>query len=1004
MINLIPFFYALHFIMMGCCIMAASMRKKIISALIMITIIPLLLLGFFVYQEMEKALENEIREGASKEMIQMDHAINIMLSDMKEDCQFLASNPFVEMADTVGAFYNLQQDFIPPGNDSVHEKIYRELERYGQQHPQVAYAYLGTESGGFIGWPRRPAQKGLDPRQRPWYRPAIDNQEDTFLSEPYESFDGSKFTVTASHFVRNFDGKIIGVLGIDVSLEQFTRKIAEMKIGTTGYVFMLSKNGTVMAHPNPTYLSQNIAKLANGGALTPKWSWTSWDFPEYAKLLTGDTYFETVIEGQRCFVNVQNSMTKNWMLVSVVTADEVASKARNLSISIVAGTILLIVVILAFIPAFSHKLMQRMDDLVKHLNTMATGDFSERLPYDLLISQDEVGRVAKAIDYMQTTRQQAEWELQASNEELAATYGQLAATESELRVQLEQLSLKTEELTKSEERYRLIVAGSKDAIWDWDIKTGTVTLLGTWADNLQIAHMFTECDLFDPRVEAKVHPEDIMLRRRKIQDHLAGFTPEYVCEYRIITQSQEILWVVGRGKALFDAAGKPVRMAGSMTDITREKLQNMKIEHMAYHDALTGLANRVAFTEKLAVELDVEGGCGSGALLFIDLDNFKMINDSMGHAVGDQFLVQTANALKTVAQDQFVARLGGDEFMVILSGITDREIISKFALNIKKTVGEVCGAVHGPFAVTLSIGVAVYPDDGCDTETLLKNADIAMQWAKKHGKHRYEFFAQSMEKDIIHKMQLEAGLHKALKNDEFVLYYQPIVGTDGRLVAFEALIRWQSPEYGFVSPAQFIPLAEESNLIVGIGDWVLRTACLFGKRLHEAGLSGVYISVNISVKEWLQDDFIEKVATVLRETAFPQEYLNLEIVETLLIENFAKITHKIAHLKQQGIKISLDDFGTGYSSLTYLSQLPVDTIKIDKSFMDTLLANSKYMALVETVIQLSHKMGFDVVAEGVETKEQLFFLQNVACDKVQGYLINKPLPEDEVWKKYVSPR
>lgn len=981
--------------------MLNSMRSKIITAFIVATIVPLLLLGFFVYEEMEKALETEIREDTSIEMIQMDHAIGIMLSGMKEDCQYLAINPFVEMADTVEAFYNKQEDFTPPGNDSVHEKIYRELERYAQQHPAIAYAYLGTENGGFIGWPRRASQKGLDPRKRPWYQPAIENQEETFLSDPYETYDGSKFTVTVSHFVRNFDGTVIGVLGVDVSLDQFTRKISEMKIGDTGYIFMLAKNGTIMAHPNSSFWGQNIANLTGGGVLTPKGSWTSWTFPEYQRLITGsDTYFETMIEGQKCFVNVQNSSMGNWSLVTVVSADEIAGKAKKVSISIIAGTVFLIIVMLLFVPALSYKLTQRMDELVRHLNHMAGGDFSERLPAELLTSHDEIGRVAKAIDFMQISRQQAEWELQASNEELSATYGQLSATESELRVQLEQLSIKTQELAQSEERYRVVAAGSKDAIWDWNVKAMTVTLLGDWAENLHIAHSFTECDLFDPRVTAKIHPDDWDKRRQKIKEHLSGKAPEYVCEYRIIAPDGETLWVLGRGKALFDADGQPMRMAGSMTDITREKLQNMKVHHLAYHDVLTGLANRLAFLEKLSVELDVQDGCGTGALFFIDLDNFKIINDTMGHAVGDRFLIQTADALKKVAREQFVARLGGDEFMIIFSGVTDRQIISEFARKLIQAVGEVCISVHDPLAVTLSIGIALYPDDGCDTESLLKNSDIAMQCAKKQGKHRYEFFTDDMEKDIIRKMHLEAGLRKALKNEEFVLYYQPIVNVDKQLVAFEALVRWESPDYGLVSPAQFIPIAEESNLIVQIDEWVMQKACLFGKRLHDSGLENVSISVNVSVKEWLQDDFTDKVISVLKKTAFSKDYLNLEIVETMLIENFKKVTDKICELQEQGIRISLDDFGTGYSSLTYLSELPVNTLKIDKSFVDAVLENSNYAAIVGTVIQLAHKMGFDVIAEGVETAEQLSFLREVKCDKMQGYFISRPLPEEKVWQKY----
>lgn len=982
-----------------------SMRTRIITAFIIVTAVPLILMASFVYQEMEKTLENDIREGTTKEMIQMDRAIVTMLNGIKEDCQFLATNPYVEMADQVNTFYNIHQELPPPDKDSIHEKIYQELERYGQQHPETAYAYLGTEQGGFIGWPRRAEQKGLEPRNRPWYKPAIENQQETFLSEPYKTFDGSKFTVTASHFVRNLEGTVIGVLGIDVSLDQFTQTISDMKVGKTGYAFMLTKDGTIMAHPRRELLGHNIAQLANGGSVAQNGSDLSWNFPKYQRLLTGEnTYFETMVDGKRCLVNLQTSSMKNWILVTVVSIDEIAAKAKQISLALAAGTLVLILLILPFITALSYRLTRRLNELIQHLKHISDGNFSDQLPDKLLASRDEIGGVARAIDFMQKSRQQAEWELQASNEELTATYQQLAATEAELREQIEQLSIKTQELAQSEERYRLVAAGSEDAIWDWNIKGKTVTLMGQWADRLRFSHHFTDCDLFDPRIVSRIHPDDLLKRQKSIEEHLAGKASEYLCEYRMVIQEGEklgeTLWVLGRGKALFDDEGTPTRMAGSITDITQKKMQSMKIQHLAYHDALTGLANRLSFLERLSAELTGQLGSGSGALLFIDIDNFKMINDSMGHAVGDQFLWQTANALQKVAQEQFVARLGGDEFVVIFSGETDRHVVSEFAQRLLQVVGEVCVSAFDPLAVTLSIGIAFYPVDGNDTKSLLKNADIAMQCAKRYGKNRYEFYHSAMEIDIIHKVRLEAGLRKAVKNNEFVLYYQPIINAENELIAFEALIRWDSPEFGLMSPAQFIPISEESDLIVEIGEWVLENACLFGKRLHEAGLKDVCMSVNVSVREWLADDFMDKVAGMLAKTAFPANSLILEIVETVLIENFQKVSDKIYSLRKAGIKVSLDDFGSGYSSLTYLSKLPVNTIKIDKSFVDDLLNKNNYAAIVGTIIQLAHEMGFDVVAEGIETAEQFAFLKKLKCDRMQGYLIGRPMPEQKVMEKY----
>lgn len=982
-----------------------SMRIRIITAFIIVTAIPLILMASFVYHEMEKTMENDIREGTTKEMIQMDRAIVSRLNGLKEDCQYLATDPDIEKVDQVNTFYNNQGQVPITDNDSLYNRIYQELERYGQQHPETAYAYLGTEQGGFIGWPRRAEQRGLEPRQRPWYKPAIENQQETFLSEPYKTFDGSKFTVTASHFVRNQEGAVIGVVGIDVSLDQFTQTISDMKVGKNGYVFMLTKDGTIMAHPQREYLGHNIAQLASEENPSANSGGISWDFPEYQRLLNSkSTYFETMIDGKKCLVNMQTSSLKNWTLVTVVSMDEIAGKAKQISLLLAAGTLVLILLILPFITALSYRLTQRLNELIRHLKNISDGNFADHLPDKLLASHDEIGGVARAIDFMQKSRQQAEWELQASNEELTATYQQLAATEGELREQIDRLSIKTQELEQSEERYRLVAAGSEDAIWDWNIKGKTVTLLGQWADRFRFSHHFTDCDLFDPRVVSRIHPDDLVKRQKSLEEHLAGRAPEYICEYRMIIQdgekAGEPLWVLGRGKALFDDDGTPTRMAGSITDITQKKMQSMKIQHLAYHDALTGLANRLSFLERLSAELSGQLGSGSGALLFIDIDNFKMINDSMGHAVGDQFLWQTANALQKVAQEQFVARLGGDEFVVIFSGETDRLVISEFAQRLLQVVGEVCVSAFDPLAVTLSIGIAFYPVDGNDTKSLLKNADIAMQCAKRRGKHRYEFYHSAMETDIIHKVRLEAGLRRAIKNNEFVLYYQPIIDAENQLIAFEALIRWNSPEFGFMSPAQFIPIAEESDLIVEIGEWVLKNACLFGKKIHEAGLKEVGMSVNVSVREWLADDFMDKVTGMLAKTAFPADSLILEIVETVLIENFQKVSDKVYSLRKAGIKVSLDDFGIGYSSLTYLSKLPVNTIKIDKSFVDDLLNKNNYAAIVGTIIQLAHEMGFDVVAEGVETADQFEFLKKLKCDRMQGYLIGRPMPEQEVMEKY----
>ena len=982
--------------------MLRSMRSKIIITCISITILPVIVLTFFIYRDTARTLEKSSRESSLAEMVQIDRAILAILKGLEEDCRYLSVNAFMVRAGEIQSFYNTDPQFQIPEQDSLHERIYQDLRQYGQQHPDIVYAYLGTENGGFIGWPRREAQKGMDPRMRPWYRPALDHPGQTIVSDPYETYDGSAFTVTASHLVSNAAGEPVGVLGIDIKLEPFMQTISNLRSGETGYIFMIDQNGRIMAHKNQAFSGCFLSDLTGKGIEKADGTLLKWDFPDVGEVFQSvPASFTSMIDGRLCLVTVYPSTTKKWSLVSVIEEEEIAGKLRKRALPLLGAVLLLSVISSLLIYLISQRLTKHMEELVRHLKHIAAGDFSQRLPEELLISGDETAAVAKAIDDMQLHRQQAEMDLQKSNTKLSLAHEQLSATEAALRRQVGQLNIKTSELLQSEERYQLIIAGSKDAIWDWDIKNRKITLVGKWTDQYQLSHVSLDADMFSPAIIRKIHPEDREKRQKKLQDHLQGKLGEYNCEYRIILSDGEILWVQGKGKALFDEQGNPVRMAGSLTNITERKKQSIRIHQLAYYDALTGLPNRQACIDKLEKDLSLSGSPGF-ALLLIDIDNFKIINESMGHEAGDQFLQQVAALLKKEAPDQFAARLGGDEFILLLPAAKRREETDRFAHRLVHLLEEKVFQKYGSLQITLSMGIVLYPSDGMDTQSLLKKADMAINSAKKHGKNRYEFFSAEMEEELIYKIQLEKDLRQALRNKDFALYYQPIVNSQQELSGFEVLIRWKKANGEMIPPAVFIPVAEECNLIVELGHWILQEACRFGRKLQAAGLGHINLSVNVSVKEWLSDDFVQTVLQTLQREQFPRNLLTLEIVETILIENFQIVTEKMQFLQAQGIRISLDDFGTGYSSLTYLSKLPVNTVKIDKFFIDALPQERKYISIVRTVIELSHEMGFDVISEGVESKAQLEMLLKLNCDKIQGYYISRPLPETAVLEKYGS--
>ncbi len=458
--------------------------------------------------------------------------------------------------------------------------------------------------------------------------------------------------------------------------------------------------------------------------------------------------------------------------------------------------------------------------------------------------------------------------------------------------------------------------------------------------------------------------------------------------------------------------GNPVFVA-IIQDITERKQFEAQLRHQATHDALTGLPNRALSHEVLSRAM-VHAARNETliAILFLDLDAFKNINDSLGHECGDLLLQEMAKRLTTtlrqedwiVRNEGLVARQGGDEFMVLIQNITSVHVITNIAERLLATVAEPFFANGHEMYVTASIGITIYPFDDLDREGLLRNADVAMYKAKHAGKNTFEFYAASMSAQITEHRAIENGLHHALKNEEFVLHYQPQVDLRrGCLAGVEALIRWQHPQRGLIAPDRFIPIAEESGLIVPIGEWVLRTACAQSRAWQALGLPIVRVAVNLSGRQFRERDLPAMVARALKDTGLEAtpEYLELEVTESMLMDDMEKTIVTLKTLHKMGLRLAIDDFGTGYSSLSYLKRFPINTLKIDQSFVRDITHDSDDAALAAVIITLGHSLGLTVTAEGVETKEQLAFLRNAQCDEMQGYYYSRPLSADAMthWLK-----
>ncbi len=555
-----------------------------------------------------------------------------------------------------------------------------------------------------------------------------------------------------------------------------------------------------------------------------------------------------------------------------------------------------------------------------------------------------------------------------------------------------------EALRVSEERYALAARGASDGLWDWDLLNGEMYLSSRWKSMLG----YTDEEIGTDPSEwlDRIHPDDRPRVEAELLLHVQGDTPHFESEHRMRHHDGQWRWMLVRGMAVRGPLGAATRIAGSQTDITPHKDIEEQLAHGALHDALTGLPNRVLFLDRLRHGLGrIRRPAHLIAVLFIDLDRFKVVNDSLGHGTGDQLLVEIGRRLAACLRPgDTVARMGGDEFAVLLEDLREPSEATRVATKIQAELSRPFSISQREVFPTASIGIALSDSPDDKPADLIRDADTAMYRAKALGKARHVVFDSAMHERAVALLQLESDLRRALERGEFQVYYQPVVSLEtGGVLGVESLVRWVHPIRGLISPSEFVPFAEETGLIVTIGDHVLRETCRQMRIWRDTVLHGrpFTVSVNLSGRQFGQPDLIEQVGAALAEHDLDPRLLHVEITETVLIENPEMAAAMLERLRKMHVRVSLDDFGTGYSSLSYLHRFPVDTLKIDKSFVARMGGEGEN-AIVGTIAALASNLGMDVIAEGVETAQQAQRLRLLKCTSAQGYLFSRPVVADEI--------
>ncbi|KRQ86281.1 Phytochrome-like protein cph2 [Caloramator mitchellensis] len=693
---------------------------------------------------------------------------------------------------------------------------------------------------------------------------------------------------------------------------------------------------------------------------------------------------EIKIRVMQVTVPVKKGDTIQGVLTIGISMNEIYKKLSDyFLITIILDLILCFIIIYILAQKIKNPLENLSDDIEKI-------DLEENIEYRLPIQKNDdfsglksvINNILNKISASFSEIKESKEELTAANEELISTIEQLTAAEEELRAQYDEIQNYTQKLEELQQKYDLAIKASNSGVWEFDLTSKKLHISENIDEivGFKIRGENTLKKLFDMVIE----PEDKKILIQDYYKYVQKKDDKIHTQIRIIDKSGNIRWLLVTGKAIESIDGKSTKLFGIFFETTLLKQKEQEIEKLAYYDHLTELPNRAVFVEELSHELNNKK---SGAVMLFDIDNFKNINDIMGHIYGDKLLKHVAEVFNTLTDKNIkFYRFGGDEFLILIKNADDESTIEKYAKKILNTFKQEISEKSPEFNITASIGISVFPKDGFTIEDLLMKADTAMYRAKFMGKNTFIFFHDEMTVKLRENIEIENQLVKAINQDGFALYYQPVVDAKTKnIVSYEALLRLKDSN---LSPAKFIPIAEETNLIIPIGKWVIEEAVKQIKRCANLGKE-IPIAINVSPKQLKDSMFVFTVQKAIEEYQIDPRLIEIEITENIMIENKAEALNVLNELRKLGITIALDDFGVGYSSLNYLTYLPINKVKLDKSLNDKFL-NANDSKVIEGLIMLFKSLKVKVVAEGIETEEQYNILKHIGCDYIQGFYVGRP--------------
>ncbi|GAC1544044.1 MAG: hypothetical protein NVS2B7_18140 [Herpetosiphon sp.] len=926
-----------------------TINHLFLGFLLMTSILPLVVVGGTSYQVARRVVDTEVTTSAASIIADQKEYLQLQLRQVDS---LIANISSVEAIATALDTANNANDTFT--NLATQARIGYILDGYSQLTGLVSIDIFTMQGVHYhVGDTLDIAQVRTDVKSRIFDQAlqAMPQVVWTGIEDNINIQSAYKQVITAAKVLTKTDGEVaqrrsVGLLVVNYSVDEFYNHFKRIKIDENAYVLIVDEHQRIIYHPDRSVIGdvvnlQFIHKLVGSGGT-----------------------FNDVIDGQQMLVTFRRSERTNWVVIGIIPRATLDAQTRLIGLTTLV--VLLGAFGIVFLSAWyvSKAVVGPIRSITKHFKLFQAGTLN---PQIRLTGRrpDEIGELIVWFNSF----------MESLSEKQRA--------ESALR--------------ESEERFRT-------AFEYGPIGIAMVGLDGRWLHvNRAICAItgYSAKELLETNFQTLTHPDDRPISNAYLHELLTGEISSCQQEKRYFHKQGHIVWANVAVSMVRDANGRPSYFISQIQDMTQRKILGDQLEHQAFHDALTNLPNRTLFVERLTDALALAQDYrrpATVAVLFLDLDRFKVINDSLGHAAGDQLLKTVAERLQEcVRPGDTCARLGGDEFSILLADISDAEVATAVADRIAEEL-------HKPFMLgehevytSTSIGIALSGPSSERAGDLLRDADLAMYIAKRDGKARYVIFDPELNTNALERLKLETDLRHAIDRDELRVFYQPIVSLDtGRICQVEALVRWQHPQLGLVAPAEFISIAEETGLIVPMGEWVLEHACRQVLAWQQEQLSNapIMLNANLSARQFQHTELTKSIGHILQKTGFDPSYLRLEITESVAMRD-APITITTLHeLKALGAQLAIDDFGTGYSSLAYLKRFPIDTLKIDRSFVDRLGQNAEDTAIVHMIMMLAKTLKLKVTGEGIETAEQLAELQALGCDHGQGYFFAKPLPSD----------